>query len=96
MKTRIRVKALDPYGLMMERSHFCTKSEIEKGYRLTYFRCRDENCHATLVSKKVKPDPQGNSFGLYGCFDPAVLACALSPRRVQNTTGRQSCAPDGS
>ena len=68
LKTRIRVKALDPYGLMTERSHFSTISEIEKGYRLTYFRCHDDNCHATLVSKKVKPDSQGNSFGLYGCL----------------------------
>merc|ERR1719433_914867 len=51
--------ALDPYGLMKDRGN---------QYDQIYYHCQHENCHATLVIRKVAPDPDGNNIGLYGCL----------------------------
>ena len=31
------------------------------------YRCKNERCHAKLIMRVVDPDPEGNTFGLYGC-----------------------------
>ena len=44
-----------------------SKAETNQ-YEQVYYRCQDEKCHATLVVRKVAPDPDGNEVGLYGCL----------------------------
>ena len=68
LMARIRAQTLDPFGYM--------KNAHQKGYREThtknmiinYYKCQDEKCHARLVVRKVRPDKDGNSYGLYGCI----------------------------
>ena len=59
LQGRLRAKALDPYGMM--------KQKVQEDF-LYYYTCQDETCHAKLALRKVDPDPEGNTFGLYGCF----------------------------
>ena len=66
LQARLRAKALDPFGLMLERN-VGKGGESENGKLITYC-CKDENCHAKLFMRKVFPDPQGNSYGVYGCI----------------------------
>ena len=63
---QIRAKALDPYGLM-RLDHKGSYGNGEKWQRI-YYRCKDETCHAKLTLRKVQPDSEGNSYGLFGCF----------------------------
>ena len=59
---RLRAKALDPWGLLKVKNR-STATELDME-----FVCQDENCHARLRLRKVNPDPDGNTYGLYGCF----------------------------
>ena len=52
---------MDPYGIMVERNRW-----NEKNAQL-YWTCKNENCHARIVLRKVDPDPEGNIYGLFGC-----------------------------
>ena len=64
LQARLRAQALDPYGLMQIN---WGKYAQTKDPWLQYL-CRNENCHAKLVLRKVDPDQEGNDFGLYGCM----------------------------
>ena len=64
-QVRMRAKALDPYGLMKNSSGKAfTDENISMG-----FSCIIPTCHAKLIIRKVTPDPDGNEFGLYGCYE---------------------------
>ena len=58
LQARLRAHALDPYGLMIPH---CEHHSVR-------FQCLDENCHAKLIIRKVDPDPEGNTYGMYGCM----------------------------
>ena len=60
LNARLRCKALDPYGFMVSRNKWSQNG-------IFYFNCSDENCHAKIVLKRIDPDAEGNSFGVYGC-----------------------------
>ena len=60
LKARLRCKALDPYGFMVTQNKWRQNG-------IFYFICSDENCHAKIVLKRIDPDAEGNSFGVYGC-----------------------------
>ena len=59
LKARLRCKALDPFGLMFEQN---------QGVKIIAYNCKNENCHAKIFMRKVCPDPEGNSYGVYGCI----------------------------
>ena len=61
---KLRAKALDPYGTMVAQIYGKTKSA---GTEATW-TCKNDNCHAKLILRSVKPDNEGNSYGLFGCF----------------------------
>ena len=61
LQGRLRAAALDPYGILKY------KSKIEFNDTRIY-TCQIEECHAKLILRKVAPDPEGNEYGLYGCF----------------------------
>ena len=63
LKARLRAKAVDPFGLMLEKN-WGVKSD---GGKLIVYNCKDENCHAKIFMRKVFPDPEGNCYGVYGC-----------------------------
>ena len=63
LDARIRCHALDPYGLMKEMTRW--HEEKGKGY---FYICSNENCHAKIGLKIVDPDPEGNTFGIFGCI----------------------------
>ena len=63
LKARIRIRAMDPFGLMSENWAKTQNNEISLIYK-----CKDENCHASIAIRKVIPDSAGNSYGFYGCF----------------------------
>ena len=65
LQGRLRAKALDPYGIMKTKVQKCYQGENSA---LTY-SCKIETCHAKICLRKVKPDPEGNGYGLYGCFE---------------------------
>ena len=73
-QARMRAKALDPYGLMKNSSNTIkildtqerSKGQRSKGMGLS---CIIPTCHAKLILRKVQPDPEGNEFGLYGCYE---------------------------
>ena len=60
LDARLRCKALDPYGFMLTKNNWRSNG-------IFYFICSDENCHAKIVLKRIDPDDEGNSFGVYGC-----------------------------
>ena len=63
LQARLRAQALDPYGLLeTKHSGSSLKNRTWIGYR-----CKNERCHAKLIMRVVDPDPEGNTFGLYGC-----------------------------
>ena len=63
LHARLRAKALDPYGFMF------MKNFGRPGDSVTFIsKCQHENCHAVLHIRKVRPDKDGNSYGLYGCI----------------------------
>ena len=64
LKARLRCKALDPFGLMFEQHQSVGK---EDG-KIIAHNCKNENCHAKIFMRKVFPDPEGNSYGVYGCI----------------------------
>ena len=59
---KLRARALDPYGTMVSQNNN-KKHEID----ITW-KCQNENCHAKLCLRTVKPDNEGNTYGLFGCF----------------------------
>ena len=61
ISARLRVKALDPYGLMQTKSGSVKTDDL-----YIVYKCQNENCHVKIILRKVKPDPEGNSFGLIG------------------------------
>ena len=66
---RLRAKALDPYGLMQAKVHMSMsnkKDDDDNGFLIT-IKCKNENCHAKIILRKVKSDPEGNTYGLFGC-----------------------------
>ena len=64
-QVRMRAKALDPYGIMKNSSAKPLGSEdMSMG-----FSCIIPTCHARLIIRKVQPDPEGNEYGLYGCYE---------------------------
>ena len=68
IKARTRAKALDPFGFMKEKMKNMMSSDLNKDEISVYYKCQGEQCHATLVLRKVRPDSQGNTYGLYGCL----------------------------
>ena len=65
IQARFRAKALDPFGLLRRKHQENLESEVSVIYCL---ECVDDRCHAFVKLRKVKPDSQGNSFGIYGCL----------------------------
>ena len=61
LQGRLRAAALDPYGTLKY------KSKLEQNETITY-SCQIDECHAKIILRKVAPDPEGNGYGLYGCF----------------------------
>ena len=59
-EAKLRAKALDPYGTMANGKLY--------GKTEGYWTCAHENCHAKLMMRLVKPDSEGNTIGLFGCF----------------------------
>jgi len=66
VQARIRVIALDPYGLMKNLKSNRTKDDKDS-FKAQYV-CQNENCHARIIVRSVNPDPQGNKWGIYGCL----------------------------
>ena len=64
LQAKIRAKALDPFGNMKMNTQ--TRNN-DNGTNINFI-CQDEMCHAYLRLKKVKPDSEGNNWGLFGCF----------------------------
>ena len=62
IQARVRARALDPYGLMIVKNN-CS---LQNGCDFSW-KCKNENCHARYVMRKVDPDPEGNTYGLFGC-----------------------------
>ena len=61
---RLRAKALDPYGLMVGKLR---KGDSEgNSFELNY-KCQYEYCHVKITLRKITPDSEGNSYGLFGC-----------------------------
>ena len=58
-KARVRVKALDPYGLFKFKNH--AEDHLS-------FQCAKPNCTAKLNIRKVNTDEHGNFWGVYGCI----------------------------
>ena len=61
---RLRAKALDPYGTMVAQIYGKRK---DNGTEASW-TCKNVNCHAKLILRTVKPDNEGNLYGLLGCF----------------------------
>ena len=61
---RMRAAALDPYGIILAR----TKDRYGGDKNAISYICQVEECHAKIILRKVQSDPDGNEFGLYGCF----------------------------
>ena len=61
---RIRAAALDPYGIISERA----KDNFGSENNAISYICQMEECHAKIILRKVQPAPDGNEYGLYGCF----------------------------
>ena len=61
---RLRAKALDPYGTMVAQIYGKRK---DNGTEASW-TCKNVNCHAKLILRTVKPDNEGNLYGLFGCF----------------------------
>ena len=62
---KLRAKALDPYGTMVAQIY--GKGTKGRGTEATW-KCKSENCHAKIILRTVKPDNEGNLYGLFGCF----------------------------
>ena len=64
-EARLRVKALDPYGNMKRISH---QGTCQDNNLAIVYNCTVDSCHASVIVRYIQPDPEGNVYGLYGCF----------------------------
>ena len=65
LQGRLRAAALDPYGILKYKS----KVELnDTRVDSRIYTCQIDECHAKIILRKVAPDPEGNEYGLYGCF----------------------------
>ena len=66
LQARLRAKALDPYGIMKSTS---SKGNFASGNVTMFYTCSIPTCHAKIMIRNVSPDPEGNPWGLFGCFE---------------------------
>ena len=59
VQARIRVVALDPYGVMKNNKSSRVKDDANSFF--AQYICQDENCHARITIRTVHPDPDGEA-----------------------------------